>query len=335
MELISRTMVITVAFWIAAICPAMNGLVAWGQCDHPGIDFDGDGDVDSSNFTDFAGNFTGAFRNGEGSSRPEDGDIDGDRDVDYIDLVRFLECWETALPSCSSYSSILRYDPATGRSILHFDGVRDCTLAGFALESESDVFQLEDYLSSRSSLVDFRGGNRTYQIGAWNTRSFGDTVRDYRLGRILPVGLTQESLESSISVGWAVSGHKLPHVEMDLIALPMPALGDTDRDSDVDTVDQLTLMEHWTGAQEPGTAGKIFDEGDFDFDEDVDTNDMLILIEGWTGAASERFIGPVITDSASSVLSVPEPTSPLAWLVPTIVAITCGRRHERSKLNGV
>ena len=102
MERITRTTTIAVAFWIAAICPAMNGLVAWGQCDHPGIDFDGDGDVDSSNFTDFAGNFTGAFRNGEGSSLPEDGDIDGDRDVDYIDLVLFLECWETALPSCSS-----------------------------------------------------------------------------------------------------------------------------------------------------------------------------------------------------------------------------------------
>jgi hypothetical protein len=116
------------------------------------------------------------------------------------------------------------------------------------------------------------------------------SIRDFDLGRILPVGLTQESLESSISLHWAVSAHKLPHVEMDLVALPMPALGDTDRDSDVDTVDQLMLMENWTGTQEPGTAGKIFDEGDFDFDEDVDTNDMLILIEGWTGAASGRLV---------------------------------------------
>jgi hypothetical protein len=297
-----------------------------------GIDFDGDCDVDFSDYTDFVSNFTGAFRDGQGQSRPEDGDIDQDGDVDYIDQVLFVEAWEPEPTSCSTYSTILEYDPATGASTLSVVSQGNCMLGAFALESDLDILRPENFPKTGISLKAIERETRDYQIGAFNILINHDPFDSYEVGRILPPLLTQDTFESAITIAWAVASHGDPPVSIDLVALPMPALGDTDRDSDVDTVDQLTLMEHWTGAQEPGTAGKIFDQGVFDFDEDVDTNDMLILIEGWTGAASERFVGPVMPVRTNSVRSVPEPASQMVWLVTSLTAIgACRRRRNVSR----
>ena len=49
-------------------------------------DFDGDGDVDFTDFSVLSGNFTGTLEPGIGGFGPDEGDIDGDQDVDFADF---------------------------------------------------------------------------------------------------------------------------------------------------------------------------------------------------------------------------------------------------------
>ena len=60
--------------------------------------------------------------------------------------------------------------------------------------------------------------------------------------------------------------------------------GDADLDGDVDSADQNTVNQNWTGALTPFTGGKTWAQGDFDGDEDVDTADQTIVNTYWTGA---------------------------------------------------
>ena len=49
-------------------------------------DIDGDGDVDFTDFSILAGNFTGTLEPSTGGKTPEQGDFDGDGDVDFVDF---------------------------------------------------------------------------------------------------------------------------------------------------------------------------------------------------------------------------------------------------------
>ena len=50
-------------------------------------DFDGDGDVDFTDFSVLSGNFTGTLEPGTGGFLPEEGDTDDDGDVDFADFT--------------------------------------------------------------------------------------------------------------------------------------------------------------------------------------------------------------------------------------------------------
>ena len=95
--------------------------------------------------------------------------------------------------------------------------------------------------------------------------------------------------------------------------------GDIDGDGDVDSSDRTILTTNWTGALDPLTGGKTFEDGDFDGDGDVDSVDQTSLITNWTGAMQ------LASPDAGSIV-VPEPSS-LALCLLGLLALPRKRRQ--------
>lgn len=98
--------------------------------------------------------WTGDIHDGSGTSTPEDGDLDGDRDVDGMDLLRLWELREEG-PSCHPLTTArvkLIYDAATGNVSTDAVGA-DCYADMFVLESNEGLFHPLRLISDQGYLV--------------------------------------------------------------------------------------------------------------------------------------------------------------------------------------
>jgi hypothetical protein len=87
---------------------------------------------------------------------------------------------------------------------------------------------------------------------------------------------------------------------------------DTDDDQDVDTVDLLTLIEHWTGADNVDLTLNRHQGDAWDADRRVDTLDELFMLSQWTGASE-----------AGAAAAVPEPAG--IWIALLFVGAAVRR----------
>lgn len=168
-------------------------------------DVDGDGDLDTADFTKALQNFTGEGGTGK---TPAEGDTDFDGDVDTADLTTALQNFTGAWPDAAQ----LIYDPATGNVQLDARGAPGHVITQFALQNAAGGLDFNTGVASfpfpgsapfdLPTLIATQDESGNGFSGAWD------------LGNIFPTGLNDSTLASFLTAatyaGDSGGGNSLP-----------------------------------------------------------------------------------------------------------------------------